>query len=85
MPKLSPARKEVGGDLAVVEEWGQYDECAAHTDAFGNDVTVIECSESGMRKACQGWGGDKISIICRDPNRVPPGSAGYLHKTCGAS
>lgn len=68
----------------MVEECGQYDECAAYTDAFGKDVIVIEYTESGMRKACQGWG-DEISIARRDLNLAPAGSADYLHQTCGAS
>ncbi|WP_327739840.1 endo alpha-1,4 polygalactosaminidase [Streptomyces nojiriensis] len=34
-------------------------------------------TESGMRKACQGWG-DKIGIVRRDLNLVPAGSAGHL-------
>ncbi|MFE7778166.1 endo alpha-1,4 polygalactosaminidase [Streptomyces sp. NPDC057445] len=81
---LAPARAEVGLDFAVVEECGQYDECGDFTDAFGDNVLVIEYSEQGLKRACQGWG-DEISIIRRDLNLVPAGSEGYLRGTCSDS
>ncbi|MFE2508332.1 endo alpha-1,4 polygalactosaminidase [Streptomyces naganishii] len=82
--ELAPARKAVGADFAVVEECGQYGECGDYTDAFGDDVIVIEYSEQGLKKACEGWG-DKISIVRRDRDVVPAGSEGYVRETCGDS
>lgn len=81
-PQLAPARKQVGVDFAVVEECGQYDECGDYAAAFGNHMIVIEYTEQGMKRACQGWG-DKISIVRRDRNLVPGGDKDYLRETCG--
>lgn len=83
-PELAPVRKEVGVDFAVVEECGQYNECGDYTAAFGDNVIVIEYTDSGMKTACRGWG-DKISIVRRDKNLVPAGNAGHLRQTCGTS
>ncbi|MCB5181918.1 endo alpha-1,4 polygalactosaminidase [Streptomyces antimicrobicus] len=82
-PELAPARKEVGVDFAVVEECGQYDECADYAAAFGDDMIVIEYTDQGMRRACRGWG-DKVSIVRRDLRLVPDGTKGYHHATCAA-
>ncbi|MFF9409721.1 endo alpha-1,4 polygalactosaminidase [Streptomyces anandii] len=82
--ELAPARKDVGADFAVVEECGQYDECGDYTDAFGDDVIVIEYSAQGLKKACEGWG-DEISIVRRDRDVVPAGGEGHLRETCGTS
>lgn len=78
---LAPARKEVGLDFAVVEECGTYNECGDYTDAFGDNVIVIEYDKQGLEKACQGWG-DKISIVRRDRDVVPAGNSGYIRETC---
>ncbi|MFD7711882.1 endo alpha-1,4 polygalactosaminidase [Streptomyces sp. NPDC059786] len=78
---LAPARKRVGLDFAVVEECGAYDECGGYVDAFGDHVMVIEYTERGLRRACDGWG-DDISIVRRDLDLVPEGDSGYLRETC---
>ncbi|MFE0106702.1 endo alpha-1,4 polygalactosaminidase [Streptomyces sp. NPDC059009] len=75
-------RKQVGLDFAVVEECGQYDECGAYTKAFGAHVLVIEYTERGLDKACDGWG-EKLSIVRRDLDVVPAGKKGYVRETCG--
>ncbi|MEG3627368.1 endo alpha-1,4 polygalactosaminidase [Streptomyces poriticola] len=79
---LAPAREETGADFAVVEECGQYDECGDFADAFGDDVIVIEYTEQGMRRACEGWG-DRLSIVRRDLDLVPPGHRNHHRGTCG--
>ncbi|MFJ2774575.1 endo alpha-1,4 polygalactosaminidase [Streptomyces sp. NPDC087300] len=78
---LARDRKRVGLDFAVVEECGQYDECGAYTKAFGDRLLVIEYTERGLKKACDGWG-DKVSIVRRDLDVVPAGDEGYVRETC---
>ncbi|MFB7337848.1 endo alpha-1,4 polygalactosaminidase [Streptomyces adustus] len=80
-PELAGNRTANGLDFAVAEECGQYDECGDYTSAFGNNVIVIEYTNSGKSKACRGWGGT-LSIVQRDVNVSPAGSSGYVRKTC---
>ncbi|MFF9351357.1 endo alpha-1,4 polygalactosaminidase [Streptomyces sp. NPDC014734] len=82
--ELAPARRDVGADFAVVEECGQYDECGDYTDAFGDHVVVIEYTEQGMERACEGWG-DRISVVRRDLDLVARGQDGYHRETCGGT
>jgi hypothetical protein len=79
--ELAGDRKAVGLDFAVAEECGQYDECGDYVDAFGNNVVVIEYSESGRQTACAGFG-DTLTIVQRDVDVSTPDSAGYVRKTC---
>ncbi|MFJ9348390.1 endo alpha-1,4 polygalactosaminidase [Streptomyces sp. NPDC101237] len=80
-PELAGNRTANGLDFAVAEECGQYDECGDYTSAFGNNVIVIEYTNSGKSKACKGWGGT-LSIVQRDVDVSPAGSSGYVRKTC---
>ncbi|MFD0413438.1 endo alpha-1,4 polygalactosaminidase [Streptomyces sp. NPDC127108] len=80
-PDLAPARKETGLDFAVAEECGEWNECGAYTDAFGDHVLVVEYSAKGLRTACSGWG-DRLSIVRRDVGVSPAGSADHLRQTC---
>ncbi|MEU5313252.1 endo alpha-1,4 polygalactosaminidase [Streptomyces sp. NPDC021562] len=80
-PELAGNRTANGLDFAVAEECGQYDECGDYTSAFGNNVIVIEYTNSGRSKACKGWGGT-LSIVQRDVEVSPAGSSGYVRKTC---
>ncbi|MDR6974433.1 hypothetical protein J2X68_001111 [Streptomyces sp. 3330] len=79
--ELAGTRTANGLDFAVAEECGQYDECGDYTRAFGNNVIVIEYTDSGRTKACRGWGGT-LSIVQRDVDVSPAGSGGYMRKTC---
>ncbi|GGS46011.1 endo alpha-1,4 polygalactosaminidase [Streptomyces griseoviridis] len=79
--ELAADREEVGLDFAVVEECGQYDECDAYTAAFGDEVLVIEYEERGLKRACEGWGGE-ISVVRRDLDVLPAGRPGYVRRTC---
>ncbi|MER7922893.1 endo alpha-1,4 polygalactosaminidase [Streptomyces sp. NPDC096057] len=79
--ELAKDRKRVGLDFAVVEECGQYDECGSYVDSFGDHVIVVEYTEKGMEKACEGWG-DRISIVRRDLDVTPAGHDGYVRETC---
>lgn len=79
--ELAGNRTANGLDFAVAEECGQYDECGDYTSAFGNNVIVIEYTAAGRTKACKGWG-STLSIVQRDVDVSPAGSAGYVRKTC---
>ena len=79
--ELAGARTAVGLDFAVAEECGQYDECGDYVDAFGNNVIVIEYTDSGRRTTCSQYGGT-LSIVQRDVDVSVPGDPGYVRKTC---
>lgn len=74
-------RTKIGFDFAVAEECGQYDECGDYVAAFGNNVIVIEYTDSGRRKACSAFG-TRLSIVQRDVDVSVPGASGYVRKTC---
>ncbi|MFJ3905034.1 endo alpha-1,4 polygalactosaminidase [Streptomyces sp. NPDC090025] len=80
-PQLAGDRRRVGADFAVVEECGQYEECAAYVAAFGDRVIVVEYTAQGMRRACAGWGG-RLSVVRRDLQLVPKGEPGYHYEVC---
>jgi len=71
---------EVGFDFAVAEQCHEFDECAAYTDPYGDQVIAVEYSGT-------------IDDICADPDRpamtslrdrdlVAPGSPGYVSEHC---
>ncbi|OII63159.1 hypothetical protein BJP40_26080 [Streptomyces sp. CC53] len=82
--ELAPSRREVGADFAVVEECGQYEECADYVAAFGENVLVIEYTDQGMQRACRDWG-DKLTIVRRDLHLVSKEEGGHLYGRCPAS
>ncbi|WP_327293654.1 endo alpha-1,4 polygalactosaminidase [Streptomyces sp. NBC_01197] len=79
--QLSGDRAKTGLDFAVAEECGTWDECGEYTAAFGSNVIVIEYTDKGLSKACNGWG-DRLSVVERDLDVTPRGSKGYVRKTC---
>jgi hypothetical protein len=79
--ELAGDRQSVGLDFAVAEECGQYDECGAYADDFGNNVIVIEYTDRGLGVACAGFG-SRLSIVRRDVPVSAPGSTTYIRKTC---
>ncbi|MEU1177009.1 endo alpha-1,4 polygalactosaminidase [Streptomyces sp. NPDC005820] len=79
--ELVADRAAVGLDFAVVEECAEYDECGAFAEAFDGNVLVVEYTAKGLAQACSGWG-DTLSVVRRDEEVVPEGSAGYVHETC---
>jgi hypothetical protein len=78
---LAAAGRQLGVDFAVVEECGAYDECNAYTAAYGGQVVDIEYTRDGFRVACDSVG-DAISVVLRDLDVSPPGSAGYVYDEC---
>ncbi|AXK34625.1 hypothetical protein DVA86_20210 [Streptomyces armeniacus] len=79
--ELAGSRAETGLDFAVAEECAPWNECDEYAAAFDNHVVVVEYTDEGLRKACDGWGGE-LSIVRRDVAVSTPGSDGYVHRTC---
>jgi hypothetical protein len=79
--ELAGNRVANGLDFAVAEECGEWEECGDYVDAFGDHVIVIEYTEEGLGKACDGWG-DELSIVLRDLDVSTPGSDDYVYQTC---
>ena len=79
---LSTAKaKQAGFDFAVAEECADYGECGSYTATYGNNVIVIEYSQSQFSKACKSYG-STLSIVLRDRDVTTPGSGSYVFKSC---
>lgn len=78
--ELLQRRSEVGFDFAVVEQCGEFDECGQFTDAYGNQVYVIEYAPASFDNDCAHY--PKISIVLRDRGVTPPGSPTYVRDAC---
>lgn len=72
---------DTGFDFAVAEECGRYRECGTYTDAYGDQVYVIEYRGEDFRYSCNHWG-DQLSIILRDRKVTAPGSKSYVYRSC---
>ena len=80
-PELTAAEvADIGFDFAVAEQCHEFDECAAYTDLYGDQVVAVEYSGT-------------IEDVCADPDRpvmtslrdrdlVAPGSRGYVSEHC---
>jgi hypothetical protein len=72
-------------DFAVTEECQVYAECAQYQRVYGRHVIEIEYSDNGgprgFRAACAARG-SRISIVYRDRDLVPRGTAGYVYAHC---
>ncbi|MFB7496207.1 endo alpha-1,4 polygalactosaminidase [Streptomyces sp. NPDC056161] len=77
--ELAGLRHRTGLDFAVAEECAEWDECGAYADAFDDRVLVVEYTDGGLRKALAGFG-DRLSIVRRDREVSPEGSAGYVRE-----
>jgi hypothetical protein len=82
---VAPLHASIGFDFAVAEECHAYSECSAYTAAYGNRVYEIEYTDNGglanFTAACAALG-SRISIIYRDRDIVPAGTAGYTYRAC---
>lgn len=79
-------REDAGFDFAVAETCHRYDECAAYTDAYGDQVIMIEYADDGYGEAdfgdaCAGPAGD-LSLVLRDRLLVAPDGPGYVFESC---
>lgn len=72
-------RTQIGFDFAVVEECGQFDECADFTHEYGDQMVALEYTDDGFDDAC-GTVGDGISVVRRDVLVSRPGSATYVYE-----
>ncbi|PIL22144.1 hypothetical protein P775_00655 [Puniceibacterium antarcticum] len=77
-------RDEIGFDFAVVEECYRWDECAAYTEVYGDQVVGIEYADS-----LRGTFGDACadptrprSLILRDRMLTPAGHPNYVFDHC---
>lgn len=74
----------IGFDFAIAEECQAYDECGDYIDVYGSQVYEIEYPDNGglanFSAACADHG--QISIIYRDRDVSPPGTAGYVYRSC---
>ncbi|MFB9450622.1 endo alpha-1,4 polygalactosaminidase [Dactylosporangium vinaceum] len=73
--------RQIGFDFAVAEECADYNECGDYTAVYGNNVIVIEYSQSQFTKACNSYG-STLSIVLRDVDVTTPGSGSYVFKSC---
>jgi hypothetical protein len=78
-------KASAGFDFAIVEECQVYAECDAATAVYGNQVYEIEYPDNGgtanYQRACAARGAT-VSVILRDRDVVPRGSAGYTYRSC---
>jgi len=70
----------IGFDFAVVEQCGEYGECAAFVAAY-DLVFDIEYTDSGLAAACATLG-DRASVVRRDLDLALPDDPGYVYGTC---
>ena len=72
-------------DFAVTEECQVYAECEQYQRVYGRHVIEIEYADNGglrgFRAACAARG-TRISIVYRDRDLVPRGTAGYVYAHC---
>ena len=78
--ELVGRRAELGTDFVVAEECNRYDECDVYTGAYGDHVIVIEYRQADFTAGCAAFPG--LSIVLRDLDLVPIGTAGYVFAGC---
>lgn len=78
--ELVGRRSELGTDFVVSEECNHYDECGDYMAAYGNHVIVIEYLRADFTRGCSRYPG--LSIVLRDRDVRPRGTAGYVFDGC---
>jgi hypothetical protein len=73
-------RTEMGTDFVVAEECNRWSECDVYTEAYGNQVFVIEYRRADFDKGCRDF--PDLSIILRDVQLRPAGTTGYVRDSC---
>lgn len=68
---------KVGYSFAVAEECGQWRECDAYYDDFGDQVLAIEYTRTGFKRACDQYS-EEWAIVRRDLDLTPGG----IHRYC---
>ena len=67
----------IGFDFAVSEECGRYDECGRYTEAFGDQVLMIEYRTPDFEATCATYGATH-AVVLRDRDLTPQG----VHAWC---
>jgi hypothetical protein len=62
----------VGFDFAVAEECGRYDECAAYTEVYGDQVLAVEYRREDFDATCAAVG-EQLPVVLRDRDLTPDG------------
>lgn len=78
---LGTRGRNAGLDFAIAEECGRYNECDYFTGVYGDNVIVIEYTDSAFAKACSAVG-DEVSVVRRDVGVTAPGSGTYRYGSC---
>jgi hypothetical protein len=78
--ELVGRRAELGTDFVVSEECNRWAECDVYTGAYGDAVLIIEYRRADFDAGCAAH--PELSIVLRDLNLVPAGSAGYVYDGC---
>lgn len=78
---LGTRGRNAGLDFAIAEECGRYNECDYFTGVYGDNVIVIEYTDSAFAKACAAVG-DEVSVVRRDVGVTAPGSGTYRYGSC---
>ncbi len=78
--ELVGRKAELGTDFVVAEECNEFDECQTYRDVYGDHVIVIEYNRTAFDAGCAAF--PSLSIVLRDLDLVPAGSAGYAFDGC---
>lgn len=78
---LGTRGRSAGLDFAIAEECGRYHECDYFTGVYGDNVIVIEYTDTAFTKACSVVG-DEVSVVRRDVGVTAPGSGTYRYGSC---
>ena len=78
--ELLGSAAEMGTDFAIAEECNRYGECTDYQAVYGNLVFVIEYRTQDFQKGCTDH--PELSIVLRDLDVSPAGSAGYVYQGC---
>jgi hypothetical protein len=78
--ELVGRKAELGTDFVVAEECNAFDECQTYRDAYGDHVIVIEYTRAAFDAGCAAF--PSLSIVLRDLDLVPAGTAGYVFDGC---
>jgi hypothetical protein len=77
-------RHEIGFDFAVTEECHRFDECAAYTDVYGDQVIDIEYTDDlrGDFAAVCADPQTPHATVLRDRDLAPAGESGHVYDSC---
>ena len=82
--ELSANGPAIGFDFAVAEECHRWDECAAYTEVYGDNVVDIEYFDDlrgSVADVCADENTPALTVV-RDRNLTTPESADYRYEVC---